>query len=205
MPDEKEGSEKPDKSKKPTIFVNDNRHQVEVDSMTGAEIKALDGVPAANTLFLEVPGPDPDRKIDDSESVDLRSGLRFYDLPPIQRGDLLEDEIRLLESWYEDVSAESVPEGYWVSVGVMPPPGWSAEEPRIGVIAPPDFPTNKPSGFWVTTPLTMPNGGQVGGQRRQQERDWANLCWQVQTWEPSRDRLWRYFKAMERWFAEGWQ
>lgn len=197
--------DKPDKPKKHTILVNDNRYQVEVDELTGSEIKGLDSVPAANTLFLEVPGPEPDRKIDDSETVELKSGLRFYDLPPIQRGDVLEDEIRLLESWYEDVGAESVTEGYWISVGVEVPDGWTAEKPRIGVIAPPDFPTNKPGGFWLTTPITLPNGGQIGAQRRQEERDWANICWQVQTWDPARDRLWRYFKAMERWFTEGWQ
>lgn len=71
---------------KHTIFINDDRHQVESDTLTGSQLKSLDGVPAGNTLFLEVPGPDPDRKIDDAESVELKSGLKFYDLPPIVRG-----------------------------------------------------------------------------------------------------------------------
>lgn len=69
-----------------TIFINDTRYQVEEDTLTGAAIKALDNIPPANTLFLEVPGPEPDRKIEDAETVDLRSGMKFYDLPPTTRG-----------------------------------------------------------------------------------------------------------------------
>lgn len=69
-----------------TIFINDNRYQVEEDTLTGAEIKALDNIPPANTLFLEVPGPEPDRNIEDAENVELRSGMKFYDLPPTTRG-----------------------------------------------------------------------------------------------------------------------
>lgn len=72
--------------KRYTIFINDRRYQVEEDVLTGGQIKALDGIPPGNTLFLEVPGPEPDRKIEDAETVELRSGLKFYDLPPITRG-----------------------------------------------------------------------------------------------------------------------
>ena len=73
-------------TQKHTIFINDSRYQVEEDSLTGAGIKALGGIPPANTLFLEVPGPEPDRKVEDAEAVELRSGLKFYDLPPTVRG-----------------------------------------------------------------------------------------------------------------------
>lgn len=187
-----------------TIFVNDNRYQVEQASMTGSEIKALDSIPSGNSLFLEVPGPDPDRKIEDTEAVDLRSGMRFYDLPPIQRGDRFKEELDLLGKWYPKVVSEPVPEGIWVSVPIQLPSGWQSEDPRIGVITPVEFPRDKPAGFWVTTPLANPNGAEVGSQRQVGGRDWANVCWQVQAWDPSRERLWRYFKGMERWFVEGW-
>jgi hypothetical protein len=72
--------------RKYTIFINDHRYQVEGDVLTGSEIKALDSIPPGNTLFLEVPGPEPDKKVEDSESIELRSGMKFYDLPPISRG-----------------------------------------------------------------------------------------------------------------------
>jgi hypothetical protein len=45
-----------------TIFINETRYQVDQEVLTGAEIKALDDIPPANRLFLEVPGPDPDRE-----------------------------------------------------------------------------------------------------------------------------------------------
>jgi hypothetical protein len=69
-----------------TIFINDHRYQVEEDVLTGSQIKALDSIPPANTLFLEVPGPEPDKKIEDAETVELRSGMKFYDVPPTTRG-----------------------------------------------------------------------------------------------------------------------
>jgi len=34
-----------------------------------------------NQLFLEVPGPGDDRPIGLDETVTLRSGMRFYDVP----------------------------------------------------------------------------------------------------------------------------
>ncbi|MGQ9572238.1 MAG: multiubiquitin domain-containing protein [Dehalococcoidia bacterium] len=73
-------------AQKHTIFINDVRHQVEEDALTGSAIKALGEIPPADALFLEVPGPEPDRKIEDAETVELRSGMKFYDLPPTTRG-----------------------------------------------------------------------------------------------------------------------
>jgi hypothetical protein len=49
--------------------------------MTGRELLDLDNVPVGNQLFLEVPGPAPDRPIGDNEPVELRSGMRFDDVP----------------------------------------------------------------------------------------------------------------------------
>ena len=50
--------------------------------MTGAEIKSLGGIPADYQLFLEVPGPDPDKGIRDNEEVKLKSGMRFFGVVP---------------------------------------------------------------------------------------------------------------------------
>lgn len=185
------------------IFINDNRYTITEDSQTGAQLKGLDGIPAANTLFLEVPGPDPDKKIDDAETVTLKSGMRFYDLPPIGRG-ALEMELERLRTWYPGVTTERVPEGVWVSVEVLPPKGWVGDAPRIGVLTTETFPEQKPDGFWITVPMTTPGGTEITGPGREQGgRSWKKWCWQVQAWDAARERLWRYFKAMERWFVEG--
>ncbi len=68
--------------KKFTVFINDVRYQLEQASITGAELKQLGTIAAGNRLFLEDPGPGADQPIADVEVVQLRSGMKFYDLPP---------------------------------------------------------------------------------------------------------------------------
>ena len=66
------------------LFVNDVKYEVEQRYITGAQIKALAGVDLSFELFLEEPGADrPDRKINDSDSVDLSApGVeKFYSVP----------------------------------------------------------------------------------------------------------------------------
>jgi hypothetical protein len=63
------------------ILINGTRYRAPRPVMTGAELAALAGVPAGNQLFLEVPGPGDDRPIGPDEPVELRSGMRFYDVP----------------------------------------------------------------------------------------------------------------------------
>lgn len=192
--------------KKHTFFINDHRYQTDDAALTGAQLKALDNVPAGNSLFLEVPGPDADRRIDDAEAVPLHSGLRFYDLPPIQRGRaVLDSDVETARSWYPSINAEDVPEGRWISVGVKLPAGFAGADPRIAVIVPGGFPMGKPNGFWLDAGITLPNGSHGPAQRQQEDRQWGQVCWQVVTWDPARETLWRYLKAMERWFVEGYQ
>ena len=50
--------------------------------MTGAQLKALAGIPETNLLFLEVHGPGEDEPIANDTVVHLRDGERFYDMPP---------------------------------------------------------------------------------------------------------------------------
>lgn len=63
------------------IVINTTHYRAPQPVMTGAELAALAGVPAGNQLFLEVPGPGDDRPIRPDEPVELRSGMRFYDVP----------------------------------------------------------------------------------------------------------------------------
>ena len=65
-----------------TIFINDERRVAPKPVMTGAEIKALGNIPQQSRLFKEEPGVHPDKLISDSESVELKNGDKFYDLPP---------------------------------------------------------------------------------------------------------------------------
>ncbi|HMM95060.1 multiubiquitin domain-containing protein [Phycicoccus sp.] len=63
------------------IHINDEHYKVTRGAMTGAELAQLAGVPVGNQLFLEVPGAGDDRPIAPAETVELKSGMRFYDVP----------------------------------------------------------------------------------------------------------------------------
>jgi Multiubiquitin len=63
------------------IIINGVHYRAPRPAMTGAELAALASVPAGNQLFLEVPGPGDDRPIGPDQPVELRSGMRFYDVP----------------------------------------------------------------------------------------------------------------------------
>jgi hypothetical protein len=64
------------------IFINDHHYMAPNPVMTGRVLLGLDGVPEENQLFLEVPGPGDDEPIGLDDPVELRSGMRFYDVPP---------------------------------------------------------------------------------------------------------------------------
>lgn len=70
------------KTKQITIIVNHHPlHFTEAD-VPLAEIKERAGIPPANLLFLEVPGPGDDVPITEGQVVHLEPGQHYYDLPP---------------------------------------------------------------------------------------------------------------------------
>lgn len=72
------------------IWVNDRKFVAPKSAMTGREIKELASIPLENRLFLETPGPKKeDISIGDEEIVKLKSGMRFYNLPPMKVGLIL--------------------------------------------------------------------------------------------------------------------
>ena len=64
------------------IFINGKKFVAPKPIMTGAELKHLGQIPPEYQLFLEVPGPDPDKGIRDDEQVSLKSGMRFFGVVP---------------------------------------------------------------------------------------------------------------------------
>lgn len=93
----------------------------------------------------------------------------------------------------------------WVELDDLEiPPGWSPARSRIAMEVPADFPQSKPNGFFVEPGLAAPPGfpqPPANGEQRH-GKSWAQVCYQPQTWVPERETLWRYIKAMLRWFAE---
>lgn len=68
--------------RKINIQIDRVHYQVEVSSMTGAQLRALPAapIPLDRDLFLVVPGGS-DKKITDDESVPLHNGARFFTAP----------------------------------------------------------------------------------------------------------------------------
>jgi hypothetical protein len=64
------------------IFINGKKFVAPKPVMSGTEIKALGAIPAEYQLFLEEPGPKPDKGIRDGEQVELKSGMHFFGVVP---------------------------------------------------------------------------------------------------------------------------
>ena len=64
------------------ILIDEKHYKVQVEEMTGAELKHLAGIPPTNLLFREVHGPGDDELIQDGTVVHLHDGDHFYDMPP---------------------------------------------------------------------------------------------------------------------------
>ena len=63
------------------ITINGHPYEAPAKHMTGRELLHLAGLPEANHLFLEVPGPDDDQPIELDKRIKLREGMAFYDVP----------------------------------------------------------------------------------------------------------------------------
>ena len=61
----------PKPEEKLKILIDQKPFDVEEQFITGAQIKALVGVPANYGVWLKVNGPDPDKEIANNEQVDL--------------------------------------------------------------------------------------------------------------------------------------
>lgn len=64
------------------IQINHKHYQADITEMTGAQLKALGGIPEQNLLFREVHGPGDDEQIQNDAVVHLHDGDHFYDMPP---------------------------------------------------------------------------------------------------------------------------
>jgi len=117
-----------------------------------------------------------------------------------------DEEAERVRAAYPRVTVVEQPVGTrWVEIGDLElPSGWDPPRSRIAIEVPSDFPQTKPNGFFVEPGLTAPPGFPTpppSGEERQ-GKNWAHVCYQHQTWVPERENLWRYIKAMLRWFAE---
>jgi hypothetical protein len=194
-----------------TIHINGKPHHVDRSEMTGAEIKALGDIPAQNRLFREVPGPGDDVAIGDDETVELKSGYKFYDLPVGVHGaptlaQRLEPEVAKIRAEFGACDVRPQPDGSVVlAIGpVALDSGWSRAESRILLVVPPGYPEQRPQGFFADGGLTLAGGAHAkcSGQIIVAGEAVTTFCWNPQLWDPSKDDLWKYAKLMAERFDE---
>ena len=68
------------------IFVDGERFETDQPSLNGAQIKALAQKDSTYQLFEELHGSGQDKLIRDTDVVQIKSGLKFYTVPPATFG-----------------------------------------------------------------------------------------------------------------------
>lgn len=194
-----------------TILVNEKPYHVAKQTMTGAEIKTLASIPPDNRLFREIPGPGDDVFIPDSESVALKRGDHFYDLPRGVHGALtlaerIADEVAELVEEFGRCDVQPQLDGSVVLVvgPVTLPAGWAQGTSRIVLVIPPGYPDQRPTGFFADGGLALVGGTtpKCAGQAQIAGEQLTSFCWNPAVWDPSKDGLWKYAKLMAERFAE---
>jgi Multiubiquitin/Prokaryotic E2 family E len=194
-----------------TIQINGAPHHVEQSEMSGAELKALGDIPPQNRLFREVPGPGDDVAIGDDETVELKSGYKFYDLPVGVHGaptlvERLEPEVEKIRAEFDACDVRPQENGSVVLVigPVALDSGWSRAESRIFLVVPPGYPEQRPEGFHADGGLTLADGAtsKCSGQNAVGGESTTFFCWNPELWDPSKDDLWKYAKLMAERFDE---
>jgi hypothetical protein len=192
-----------------SILINGQHCFAPKEHMTGAELKALGGIPAGNRLYREEPGNHPDTAISDTQTIEVRPGNHYYDLPPGVVGGFLpivQAQIdRAREEW-PDLTATQQPGGnIAIEVPAVPTgPSWNMSTTPLLILLPPGYPeSGRPSGFKVHPDLRQNNGNPAGGGSADYGgRRWLHLCWQPsQPWN-ERDTLWKHIKFAMRRFVE---
>jgi hypothetical protein len=194
-----------------TILINDQPYHVDKSAMTGAEIKALASIPPENRLFRELPGPGDDIFIPDDQTVELKSGEKFYDLPRGVHGaptllERISAEIAQIEREFGHCEARPQEDGSVMLVigPVQLPQGWATPTSRIVMVVPPGYPEQRPTGFFAEPGLQLVGGTEPksSGQTTVAGETATSFCWNPANWDSAKDGLWKYAKLMAERFAE---
>jgi hypothetical protein len=95
---------------------------------------------------------------------------------------------------------------YLISVtGVELPTGWKPRKIDVFFIAPPGYPAAKPDCFWVSPRVRIEATGAIPQNANEgtplpydliQGRPLTWFSWHLQMWDPNRDRLEQFYRAI---------
>jgi len=102
--------------------------------------------------------------------------------------DIIRQQIERAKQDYPQLQATEQPDGsIQVMIDALPvPQHWGRESVSSLTILPVGYPQAAPNGFQA----------KLDGQ------NWSGICYRPQSWDSSRDNLWKWIKLIERFFVE---
>jgi len=115
------------------------------------------------------------------------------------------EELEELKAEYADCTVTQQADGsFHVEILNLPlPGGWNQGVTRILVVVPVQYPSAMPS-FFVDAPLRLADGRNPAGMGNTTvgNQAWSTFCWQPQSWDVSKERLWKFVKFILQRFME---
>ena len=111
------------------------------------------------------------------------------------------EEIERVKADYPNLQVQQRPDGsmYILIPSISLPPGWNVPATKILVILPVQYPQAPPQGFYADANLKLADGRPPsgGGAASIDNEQWLRFCWNPQSWDMSREALWKYVKFVE--------
>lgn len=111
------------------------------------------------------------------------------------------EEIERVKADYANLQVQQRPDGsiYIFVPSISLPQGWNMQTTKLLVILPVQYPQAPLQGFYADANLKLADGRAPsgGGAATIDNEQWLRFCWNPQTWDMSRENLWKYIKFVE--------
>lgn len=174
------------------VFINKQKHELADPVQTGAQLKALAGIPLADVLFLQQPGEDD--VVGNDTKITLKNGDHLHSQPPADYG---LGEAIITEAGLQANRTTIFPAaGGWSFLVVGDyrlPAGFQPNVVQLLVKLPPAFPDSAPDMFWVHPAVKTASGSlpRATSIERLIGREWQRFSWHLGpgAWKPGSSTL----------------
>lgn len=185
------------------VFINKTKYELESPITTGAALKALASLAAADVLFLQRPGED--EVIGNEQTITLKNGDHLHSQPPADYGAIgMPDRTLTLERELEGqrFTFHEGPDG-WTFVVIADyrlPIGFDRTEVDLLLKLAPSYPDASPDMFWVSPALRTASGAlpRATTTERLLGQDWQRFSWHLAAgaWTPGVSALRDFLRAV---------